>query len=331
VEFPAKIEKTAVNERGFITVNGEVYFPVYWTPHFGICPEANYPPTQFGCKAVDLTALVCSKGAAPDDAVKAKLLAKIAEVKDDPKLFQYELGDGEMQLQGAQWTERLKWCKQAIAWIREADPNHLINGPISWLVGHPRHNQAMQAFVPDWDVIGVEASFEAVPQVNEFARPRMTTRRTAVLVGFETYFYQPSRVLRWRGYRGLLDGAAGIGLCPSGMMQSRPDKVNFLRGLNAEFRGLAPVITAAEPPDPLTVSSDLVDTMERLHGGKRYVFAVRGRDEAPAVKVRFGFPRGVRYAKARALFEGRALQPAADSFDDEFAEPQTVHIYELAP
>jgi hypothetical protein len=41
------------------------------------------------------------------DEVKARLLAKVAEVKDDPKFFQYELGDGEMQLQGPQWKDRV--------------------------------------------------------------------------------------------------------------------------------------------------------------------------------------------------------------------------------
>jgi len=330
-QLPKAIRRTAVSDKGFITVNGEVYFPVYWTPHFGICPEANYPPTQFGYKAVNLTKLVYAKGQMPDDEVKAKLLARIAEVKDEPKLFHYELGEGEMQLQGKGWRDRLEWCKRAIPWIRRADPNHLINGPISWLVGHPRHNAAMRAFVPHWDVIGVEASFETVPKVNEFASPRMKERRTAVLIGLETYFYQPNRVLRWRGYRGILNGASGIGLCPSGMMQSRPDKVNYLRGLNAEFRGLAPVITADEPKENLSVGSKLIDTMERIREGKRYVFAVRSRDDAGPLRVRFGFPRGARYSKVKVRFEGRMITPTAKGFEDKFAQPQSVHVYELAP
>ena len=252
-DLPEAIERTAVNERGYITVNGKPFFPVYWTPHFGICPEANWPPSVLKFKTLDVTSLVCSKEKMPDEEVKAKLLAKIAEVKNDPKFFQYEIGDGEMQLQGDGWKERLAWCKKAIAWIREADPNHLINGPNSWLVGHPGHNEAMQVFVPDWDVIGVETSFEAVPKINQLAKPLMKARKTAVLVGLETYFYQSNEVLRWRGYRAILDGAAGIGLCPSGMMQSRPDKVNYLRGLNGEFRGLAPILVADEPAEKCSV------------------------------------------------------------------------------
>ena len=79
--FPG-IERTAVNQRGYLAVNGQPYFPVYWTPHFGVCPEADYPPTVCGMKALDLTDVACSRDAMPDDAVKARLLAKVAAVKE---------------------------------------------------------------------------------------------------------------------------------------------------------------------------------------------------------------------------------------------------------
>jgi hypothetical protein len=327
-DFPDRITRTAVDERGFITVNGEPYFPVYWTPHFGIMPEVNYPPSQFGLKAVDLTSIVCPKEPMSDDEVKASLLKKIAEVKDDPKFFQYELGDGEMQLQQG-WAQRLERCKRAIPWIREADPNHVINGPISWLIGHPGHNNAMKHFVPEWDVIGVEASFEHQPKVNEFAKPLMKERRTAVLVGLETYFYQSNQTLRWRGYRSLLNGATGIGLCPSGMMQSRPDKVNYLRGLNGEFRGLAKVLTAVEPKERVVPSSQAVETLERESDGKRYVIAVSnsGAGQDPAG---FAFPKDESWPKVRVLFEARTIASGADGFKDDFSQPQTVHVYELS-
>lgn len=326
--FPETIKKTAINERGFITINGQPYFPVYWTPHFGIVPEVNYPPMQFGYKSLNLMKLVCSKEAAPDDEVKAELLKKINEVKNDPKFFQYEIGEGEMQLQGGGWQQRVEWCKKAIGWIREADPDHVINGPISWLVGHPHHNSAMKQFVSHWDVIGVEASFEYQPKVNEFALPLMKARRTAVLVGLETYFYQSNRTLRWRGYRSLLNGATGIGLCPSGMMQSRPDKENYLRGLNGEFRGLGPILTSDEPVKHTSVSSNTVEIMERVHQGKRFLFAV-GDQGAGAQPVRFTFPEGVTFHHVRVLFEARSIQPAEGGFEDDFGQAQTVHVYEL--
>ena len=327
-DLPETITKTAVNERGFITINGKPYFPVYWTPHFGILPEANYPPTRFGYKAVNLMSIVCPKEEASDEAVKAALLKQIEDVKGDPKLFQYELGDGEMQLQGRGWQQRLQQCRRAIEWIREADPDHLINGPVSWLIGHPRHNATMKHFVPHWDVIGVEASFEHQPKVNEFAKPFMRERKTAVLVGLETYFYQSNRTLRWRGYRSLLNGATGIGLCPSGMMQSRPDKVNYLRGLNGEFRGLAPLITAPEPAAKLSVSSPAVETMERVYDGKRYVIAVSDAGVGEG-GVSFRFPADEKYATVKVLFEGRVVKPADTGFVDHFAKPRTVHVYEL--
>ncbi|MBM4032311.1 MAG: hypothetical protein FJ291_11045 [Planctomycetes bacterium] len=360
-EFPEKIEKTAVNERGFITINGQPYLPVYWTPHFGIRPEVNYPPMQFKLKAVDLTSIVYAKERMPDGEVKAKLLAKVNEVKTDPKLFQYEIGEGEMQLQDAGWKERVEWCKKAIGWIREADPNHLIAGPSSWLVGHPGHNEAMKAFVPDWDVIGVEASFKAVPEISKVLGPLMDVggvsprrdprdgdipptktrdgdvpptirakRRTAVIVGLETYFYVPNETLRWRGYKSIVNGATGIGLCPSGMMQSRPDKVNYLRGLNGEFRGLAPILAADEPKEKLSVAPP-VETLERVFEGKRYVIALRTDGASAPLKARFGFPKGFRCSSVKVRFEARTIQPAAEGFDDDFRTPRTVHVYELTP
>lgn len=324
--FP-DIRRTAVDGRGYLQVNGAPYFPVYWTPHFGIAPEASYPARLFGCKSVDLTEIVYSKNRAPDAEVKAKLLQKVAEVKRDPKLFQYELGEGEMQLQGFAWRERANWLRTAAAWIREADPDHLVSGPESWLVGHPDHNAAMAAFIPHFDVIGVEASFEDVPKLQQYAVPLMKGRRTAVLVGLETYFSQDPDVLRWRGYRSVLEGAAGVGLCPSGMLQARPDRENFLRGLNGEFRGLAEVITGEEPRDRTRSGSPLVQLLERTRGGKRYLLAVRNRDTSGPVKVRFEVPGAYRVARVR--FEGRQVPVAGSAFEDEFRAPMTVHVYEL--
>ncbi|MBI2192250.1 MAG: hypothetical protein HYU36_09720 [Planctomycetes bacterium] len=328
-EFPEVIRRTAVNEGGHLTINGAAYFPVYWTPHFGVCPEANYPPTLFGCKTLDLTKIVYSKEGMPGDEVKAELLQRVDGARRDPRFFQYELGEGEMQCQGGGWPERVRWLKLAIQWIREADPDHLINGPESWLVGHPHHNEAMKAFVPDWDVIGVEASFETQPKIRAIAGPLMKTRRTAVLVGLETYFYQSYRTLRWRGYRSVLDGASGIGLCPSGMLQSHPDKVNDLRSLNGEFRGLSPVITAAEPVERMVVHSPFVDILERELEGRRYVFAVRGSDDAGPLKARFQFPQGRRWSRVKVRFEARSLEPSPEGFEDDFHQVQTVHVYEL--
>lgn len=232
-------------------------------------------------------------------------------------------------MQGPQWKERLRWCQRAIEWIRAADPNHLINGSISWLVGHPDHDEAMSAFMPAWDVIGVEASFETVPEINRVTVPLMKGRRTAVMVGLETYFYQPDIVLRWRGYRAVLNRAAGVGLCPSGMLESRPEKVNFLRGLNAELRSLAPVITDRPPSEPVTCDTEQVETLQRPHEGKLYVLAARGTQGAGPLKVAFRPPAGKRDSIVRVLFEGRTIQPTAAGYEDQFATPRAVHAYEV--
>jgi hypothetical protein len=113
------------------------------------------------------------------------------------------------------------------------------------------------------------------------------------------------------------------------MLQARPDRVSDLRGLNGEFRGLAPVITAAAPPDSLAVSSSRVDTMERLLDGKRYVFAVRGKDSPGPLTVRFRFPQSGAYSRVKVRFEDRTIQPTTDGFEDHFDAPQSVHVYEL--
>ena len=328
--LPEIIERTAVDPRGFITVNGRPFFPVCWRPHGeSVAPDADYPPRALKFLTVDLTSIVYAKKAAPDAEVKAALLAKIEQVKNDPRLFQYEIGEGEMQLQDRDWTQRLEWCKTAIGWIREADPNHLINGPISWLVGHPDHDNAMKSFVGYWDAIGVESSFESPVLVNEVAKPLMTRRPTAVIVGLETYFYQPLEVLRWRGYRAVLEGAHGVGLCPSGMLESRPDKVNFLRGLNAEFRALAPAFMGAEPAAKCSADTDRVELFERVAEGKRILIATRKKDDAKAVRVRFTLPSGPTGAGVQVRFEGRTLAISGGGFSDEFATPYTVHVYEL--
>jgi hypothetical protein len=275
---PVKIERTAVNDKGFITINGQPYFPVYWRPHGSSkSPESNYPVKDLGYKSLDVTSIVLGRNVPPDAETKAALLAKVEEVKNDPAFFQYEIGQGEMQLQGKGWQEHRDWCATAIGWIREADPNHLIDGPGSWLVGHPNHDEAMKAFVGKWDAIGVELSFESPVLINQIAKPLMTAHNTAVLVALEAYFYQPLETLRWRGYRAVIEGANGIGLCPSGMLESRPDKVNALRGLNAEFRALAPAIMGDEPAAKCTVDSDRIDMMERVAEGRRYLIAARNK------------------------------------------------------
>jgi hypothetical protein len=134
-------------------------------------------------------------------------------------------------------------------------------------------------------------------------------------------------VLRWRGYKAVIEGAAGVGLCPSGMLQARPERENFLRGLNGEFRGLADIITAAEPKQPTKLSTPLVEVMERTLGSKRFLIAVRNRDTLGALKVKFELPSAYKQVKVR--FEGRTVPVSGSAFEDEFSRPMAVHVYEL--
>src|SRR5262249_62311486 len=111
----------------------------------------------FKYKTVDLTEIVYSKHQMPDDTVKARLLAKVNEVKNDPRFFQYELGEGEMALQDRGWIERNEWLRRAIGWIRAADPNPAINGPESWVGGRPRDSRGGRGVGPQVCAIRVES------------------------------------------------------------------------------------------------------------------------------------------------------------------------------
>jgi hypothetical protein len=59
------------------------------------------------------------------------------------------------------------------------------------------------------------------------------------------------------------------------------------------------------------------------------VFAVRGKDPPGPLTVRFRFPRIGAYSRVKVRFEDRTIPPTAEGFEDQFAAPQTVHVYEL--
>ncbi|MBM3457443.1 MAG: hypothetical protein FJX77_02750, partial [Armatimonadetes bacterium] len=65
-DLPAEIRRTGLDSRGFLTVNDRPFFPVFWTPHFGILPEANYHPKPLGYQCVDLTQVVLAGNRPPD-------------------------------------------------------------------------------------------------------------------------------------------------------------------------------------------------------------------------------------------------------------------------
>jgi hypothetical protein len=113
------------------------------------------------------------------------------------------------------------------------------------------------------------------------------------------------------------------------MLQARPDLVNYLRGLNGEFRGLAPVIMGDEPSEPIKASSPLVDVMDRRVDGKRYLIAVRNADDQGPQQVRFALPNGFDAKQIKVRFEGRSIKPSNGGFEDKFETPRAVRVYEI--
>ena len=220
-EFPAVIHSTSVDQRGYLRINEKPYFPVYWSPNMQAPFEGNYPPRLHGARSHDLNNVIFPKGELSRSFPESALAAEVSNATADPHFFGYEVGDGEMQLQGWGWRTRLDAVKPVIAWLHKTDPQHVVNGPESWLVGHPGRDGALRAFVPYFDVVGAECSYEEVPLVNQYARPYYGQgHNCAVLAGLEAYFYPPVESLRWRGYRSIIEGCSGVGLCPSEMLRA---------------------------------------------------------------------------------------------------------------
>ena len=307
--FPSQIQTSRVDERHRLLLNGKAYLPIYWTPNFDRAHDGNYPPRLWGYPSLDLNNV-------PAGGVEAAC----RKARANPKFFAYELGDGEMQLQGVGWPLRLKAVGALASQLRALDGQHLINGPESWLIGHPGHNQALGSFTPIFDVVGVETSFAEVPEANRY---RASAHPCAVLAGLEAYYYQPVESLRWRGYRALYEGCSGVGLCPSEMLKASPAHLNYLRGLNGEFRGLESVLLG--PPEKSVVAEGEVQFFERKTEGKRYLFAMSGPDAR-----KFPFTavfRGV-VGAVKVRGEGRSLQASEGRLKDVFDGPYTVHVYE---
>lgn len=305
--FPAAITSTGVDSRNRVLINGQPFLPVYWTPNFDRPHEGNYPPRLWGYPSLDL-----------NNVPAGGLAAALAQARANTKFFAYELGDGEMQLQGAGWPLRLRSVASQVEQLRSQDPRHFINGPESWLIGHPGHDEVLPSFTPIFDVVGVETSFEEVPQAD---RRRAPGHPCAVLAGLEAYYYQPPESLRWRGYRALYEGCTGVGLCPSEMLKASPAHLNYLRGLNGEFRGLEAALLAAPEKAPAVEAGILC--FARSFAGKHYLFAMSAPGRSLPVEAHF---QGV---SGRVRVRGEARELKADgTLKDGFSGPYAVHVYE---
>lgn len=152
-------------------------------------------------------------------------------------------------------------------------------------------------------------------------------RPVAVIAGLECYYYQPIDVVRWRTYEALRQGANGIGICPSGMLQYRPETISFLRGLYAEVQALQGMLAGKAPSMAAESSTTAITFWEKQDGKIRYLVAMTG-SKAPAPNNREAtFTLPIKTAKVDVLFEGRSVPVVNKQFTEAFADPYMVRVY----
>ena len=250
----------SVNSEHFLLVNGKPFFPVY----FG-----EYGDTFRQEEGVNINRdQIASLGVNPLTLTDEQR-AKYGMGKN--------WGEGEWDLNGMT-NIKLEAITAAFDKMRADNPGRLVAGGYD-LISHPASRRAdlAQYFFPAYDVAGAEVSFASyVPNLRADYFPAMKGKNCAIFVGYENYYFVSYDVLRYRSYLTVMRGAAGLGLIPSRMMEGRPECNNYLRGLNAECRALAPVFAAPPAKNPTRASLPNLFTWEKELAGKRYLFAVRG-------------------------------------------------------
>lgn len=144
-----------------------------------------------------------------------------------------------------------------------------------------------------------------------------------MLAGLEAYYYQPLESLRWRGYRALYEGCAGVRTVSLGNAQGQSRPPQLLAGPERRVtNGLEAVLLA--PPGKSVRAQGAVQFFEEP--------GVRSTTCLPlAHPGAQGFPftatfQGVR-GSVKVRGEGRNLQ-ADGTLRDVFAGPYSVHVYE---
>ena len=250
----------SVNSEHFLLCNGKPVFPVY----FGEYGDTFRPEEGVNITRAD----VANLGANPHR-LKPDEMSKFGMTRN--------FGCGEWDLNGLLNLEPEDVAK-GIAKLRAANPGKLIVGGYD-LISHPGSRRADVAryLLPAYDIVCMEGSFSSyVPNVKVDYFPAMQGKNCAIFVGFEHYYFVPYEELRYRSYLSVMRGAAGLGLIPSRMMMGQPEQNNYLRGLNAECRSLAPIFAAPPAKTPTAVSQPCLFTWEKQRDGKRYLFVVRG-------------------------------------------------------
>jgi hypothetical protein len=256
-ELQSKVE---VNDQHFLLVDGKPFFPVY----FGEYGDTFRPTEGINIDRDQLASL----------GINPHHLSA-----DEKKKYGMDamFGCGEWDLNGM-FNLKPEAIVKAIEAFKADNPGKLVVSGYD-MVSHPGSRRADVAayYFPAYDIGGMEASFASyAPNLRVDYYPAMTGKHCAIMVGFEHYYFVPFEELRYRSYLTVMRGAGGLGLIPSRMMMGLPECNNYLRGLNAECRSLAPVFCAPEAKAPTQASQTGLFTWEKELDGKRYLFVVRG-------------------------------------------------------
>jgi hypothetical protein len=327
--LPDTIERTQVVEGGSLLVNGKPFmfncFPYSRTDLGGVHRTLNFPKTH------KILALPFPKELtfpADQDAVWMKRVQDfVKEHRNDPKLFGYEFQhDGETAFWLKQWKEMAACQRKVAAWVREVDAKHIILSA-EWLFGHGALTPEAAKNFDFLDVLDVEPGLTWSP--DSHAVRRAAGRPLAVVAGLECYYFQSMATLRWRAYEALRLGANGIGICPSGMLQARPETVSFLRGLYAETAAQQGMLAGTVPPATAKASSTGITLWEKQDGKARYLIAMLSESPLAEKERQVSFTVPVKSLTAEVLFEGRRLPVRGGMFTDQFDVPFTVRVYRL--
>jgi hypothetical protein len=113
----------------------------------------------------------------------------------------------------------------------------------------------------------------------------------------------------------------GAGHYPAGAMY------DAVKGTDARITALAPVINAPFANGYVSVSPDM-SVMAKYFDGHFYIFAIPHADGSRTATFTLA---GASNTTVTALGENRTLKVAGGVFSDNFADADTVHIYEVNP
>ncbi len=254
---------------------------------------------------------------------KAKIQGFVAHHRGDPHLFGWRFAhDGEITFWNRRWRDVAASERKAAEWIRATDPSHVIMGA-QWLLGHKALTVETARAFGFLDVVEVEMGLSWIPDAD--AARREAGRPFCLIAGLECYYTQSAEMIRWRMYRALMEGANGIGICPSGMLVARPELVSLLRGLHAEVEAIKPFLCGATPVR-VASSNPSVSVWARRAGNAILLIAARtAAGASPAGTITLPAANGT----AEVLFEGRTVPIRAGHITDNWQGSYSTHVYRV--